>query len=866
MRKLLQTLFGWLSKDREPLSDQEAERLLNVFRTRYHDFKLLLAANNKALQLMAEMEVAQGGERIFGMAFVQARCTALLVSVVQMVRHLERLAPDKYSSLDERLGAIQDAMDAILSQPVEVRAGHLIVPLDEIDRERADEVGGKMANLGEIHNRLGLPVPAGFAITTAAYHRFFDHNDLQSEINRLIQTLERERIDQLYVLSSQIQQQIVGAELPEDLQQAFHDACARLEEDRGCGVRLAVRSSAVAEDTADCSFAGQYASRLNVDREGLAQAYKEVVASKYSAQAIQYRFFRGLRDRDLPMAVGCLAMVDATSGGVAYSCSAVDEGDDHVHIAATWGLPKGVVDGDIPTDRFVVARSDPPVVVEHSVGHKDVRFTSHAGEGVVQQPVSAAQQDQPSLSETQIAGIAQAALKLERHHGSAQDVEWAIDPDGELVILQSRPLRQAEPGPAQSPEAVAGAELMARGGTRVSPGVATGPIHWVRREADALTFPDGAILALRDPAPRWAALLGRASGIVAARGGIAGHLATVAREHGRPALFGLGEHTDSLAQGQIVTLDADGRAIYRGLVAELVARQPPPRRRLMFGSPVHQSLTEVLEHVTPLTMLDPDSPAFRADRCQTLHDITRFCHEMSVREMFRFGKDHRLPQRASKQLHYKVPMQWWVLNLDDGFHHEVKAKYVKLQDIACQPMLVLWDGMIAIPWDGPPAISGRGLASVMFEATRNPALSSPFRKPYGDRNYFMIAKQFMNLQSRFGFHFTTVETLMSERTTQNYIRFMFQGGAADLERRTARVHFIGELLEDHDFVVELRDDTALARLSGVGADVIGERLKVIGYLLMHTRQLDMIMANPAAVRRHREKMDRDIQTIMESDS
>jgi len=203
-------------------------------------------------------------------------------------------------------------------------------------------------------------------------------------------------------------------------------------------------------------------------------------------------------------------------------------------------------------------------------------------------------------------------------------------------------------------------------------------------------------------------------------------------------------------------------------------------------------------------------------------------------------------------------MQWWVLNLDDGFTEDVKGKYVHLNEISCGPMHALWDGMIVIPWDGPPAMSGSGLASVLFEATRNPALATPFKKPYAQRNYFMVSKNFMNLQSRFGFHFSTVEALAGERDSENYLVFSLKGGAADIDRRAARAQFVADILADKGFRLKVIEDTVTARASALPQEVVLDLVKIVGYLLMHTRQLDMIMGNQRSVDHYRSKLENDI--------
>jgi len=149
--------------------------------------------------------------------------------------------------------------------------------------------------------------------------------------------------------------------------------------------------------------------------------------------------------------------------------------------------------------------------------------------------------------------------------------------------------------------------------------------------------------------------------------------------------------------------------------------------------------------------------------------------------------------------------------------------------------------------------------SVMFEATVNPELIPAGKSLFSQKNYFMISKNYCSLQSRFGFHFCGVEALVSERSTENSASFQFKGGAANLERRILRARFIAQLLEEFDFRVRVREDNMVARLEGLDRAGMEHRLKVLGYLITHTRQLDMIMTNKAEVEKYRNKFLNDIK-------
>ena len=863
MANLLKSIHTLICKwRRKPQCTSSAEELRTLFRARYHNFRLLLSANNKALEIMTDLEEALRGTRTFGMSFIRANSTAVSVNVYKIIKNLDELAPEKYHTLYVRFSEIQQRIDQILRQKKISKGDHLVVPFRDVKKEMADQVGSKMANLGEIKNRIGISVPEGFVVTSLAYRRFMEHSDLQTEIDRFLQYSSMEQMDELYELSSRIQQLIIQAEVPEDLQAAISSATEEII--GGEGSRVSLRSSALGEDSAGISFAGQYRSQLNVSQENIIEVYKEIVASKYSLPALTYRMARGIRDEDVDMCVGCMAMVEAVSGGVTYSRDPLNVRDDHIHIHSAFGLPKSVVDGSVDADLFIVSRNRPSAIIKKDIGKKDRIFVCDAQEGVCRLQLNPHQSNVPSISEDQAIALTVMAVEIEQYYGTPQDIEWAIATDGAFYLLQCRPLQQIDSGQKTSrtdQQADDTDEILLRGGIPASPGVAAGPVFQVNKSADALQFPDGAVLVAAQALPAWSALLHRAAAVVTEHGSVAGHLANVAREFGVPALFGIPGARTALQGGEPVTVDADGRKVYAGRIESLLL-DAQPKKNLMQGSPVYEVLGEVAQHVVPLNLLDPDAPEFRPKHCRTFHDITRFAHEKSVQEMFSFGKEHHFSERSSKQLVCDIPMQWWVINLDDGFREDVEGKYVDLENILSIPMLALWEGITAVPWEGPPPVDTRGFMSVLLESTTDPSLDPAVRSRYANRNYFMISKNFCSLTSRFGFHFSVVETLVSERSRENYLSFQFKGGAADYPRRLRRAHFVGEILSAYDFRVEVKEDAVFARLEGRDKDYMCERLKVLGYLTVHTRQLDMIMSNGASACSYWTKITNDLNSIV----
>ncbi len=857
--------FFFRQEEHDPvLEAEEVEALRLTFKSRYHSFKQLLAANNRILEGMADIERALQGNESFSMSFVQTHCTAISVNVFRMINAMENIAPGKYGALKDSFVAIQKRIDAQLSVKKKIADKRLVIPLDALNSDMIDLVGGKMANLGDVKNKLHMHVPAGFAITAAAHDLFMQADGLQREIDRLFQVAGSDEDRNLDLVSSQIRQLIMSAQVPEPIYLAVVEAYSKMKEELGGQeIRMAVRSSAFGEDAENSSFAGQYRSELNVGFSQFFYYYKQVMASKYSVQAITYKLSRGFRDEDIAMCVGCLAMVDAIAGGVMYTQNPLDSKDDAIYINSTWGLPKAVVDGNDLCDLFVVSRDDALTIQRREVREKGYQVVCFEGEGCIRTATDGSLANKPSLTDEQVRDLADHAIRIEQYYETPQDIEWAIDVEGKIYILQSRPLQQME---AVLPDANLDlkrfeSSLLVEGGINASPGVACGKVFKVSKKVDILQFPEGAILVVEQALPTWAPLVARAAAVVSEQGGFAGHLANVAREFGIPAIFGVSGAMARLNKGDAVTVAADLGRVYLGYIAPLL-EWTRPEPKLMLGSPVYESLKAVSRHIIPLHLLDPESRDFQPQNCQTFHDITRFIHEKSVMEMFSFGKDHSFSERSSKQLHYKVPMNWWILNLDDGFTHEIHGKYVKLEEIASIPMLAFWEGFAAIPWDGPPAMDGKGMTSILFRSTMNTALVPGVKSKYADRNYFMISKNYCTLSSRLGYHFSTMEAMVSERSGENYLGFKFKGGAADFERCMGRVNFIKEILERYGFRATVHGDNVDARTEGHDMAYMISRLKILGYLTLHTRQLDMIMGNSALVTYYMNKLTKDIDSLL----
>jgi pyruvate,water dikinase len=305
----------------------------------------------------------------------------------------------------------------------------------DISKGDVGMAGGKGANLGELTNA-GIRVPPGFVVTTAAYEVFSQQDDLLPHIGRLLDSLDASDHAALQVVSQEIKALVTAAHVPDATAEAIGGAYDGL----GAETRVAVRSSATAEDLAGASFAGQQATYLNIaGPDAVVEAVKSCWASLFEPQAIAYRARAGFGQLEVKMAVVVQAMVQSERSGVMFTINPVTSDAAQMVVEAVYGLGEACVSGQVTPDTYIVDKASLSAV-ERSISEQDRQlvFDPEVGSDVWRDIEPAVRSGQKIADET-IAELARLGVRIEEHYGAPQDVEWALA-GGDLYVLQARPV------------------------------------------------------------------------------------------------------------------------------------------------------------------------------------------------------------------------------------------------------------------------------------------------------------------------------------------------------------------------------------------------------------------------------------------
>ena len=811
----------------------------NVF---FEAFQKNLTLNSQVMEIIAAMGDKLSGDYIFDSQYIQSSCQKISDLVHELVVNLNTMAPSKYLELHEVFRKIDQEIKRDLTGQTYIPQSEEVIPYKTINREMDEVVGAKNANLAEIKNVLGLLTPEGFAITTQAFDNFLKYNNLWDKVNTLTASWRSEEISTEQA-SSQLQILIMEGNIQPSLKESISKALDQLYEEMGKEkLYLAIRSSALGEDS-ESSFAGQYLTLLNQTDDDIIDGYKAILSSMYSVSAMEYRLYKGFLENEVVMAVGCQSMVSARISGVLYTFDPGTPESDCMLITSVWGLGAPSADGVMAADQYRVNRSFPHEHTILRVARKEKKFTlNDNGSRTEFIPVPKDNQCVSCLTSEQLLTLAEYGLIIEKHFKAPQDIEFAVDDDGKIFILQARPLNikcdrslmsRTLPGIVDKYPVI-----IDNKGIIVQKGIGIGKVFKVQRDEDLDTFSNGAILVAKYTSPRFVKVLRKATGIITDVGSATGHMATIAREFRVPAIVNTQVSMELLHNGQEITLDAEENKVYNGIIKELYDYYMTEES--IEETFEYRLFRRVLKKIGVLNLLDPSSSNFAPSGCRTFHDIIRFVHEKIVEELI--NRQYYLNDNlktATVVLKLAVPLDLVLVDIDGGLTVREKSATISPEQIVSVPMRAFTDGLL-MPgaWNTEPMAVDFGSFMSSMTRTFSTSLSNP--KEIG-QNLAILSKQYANISLRLGYHFNVIDSYINDTPNNNYAYFRFFGGVTDSTKRSRRAQFLAEVLTQNDFLVERRGDLVVARVKKLTTRRMQQKLYLLGVLVAFSRQLDVQM-------------------------
>lgn len=791
------------------------------FRYRYETFRSLLKKNSTALQLMADLEADLNFGRQHRQQ-IRRPIRMLLDTTLMMAQELNLLTDNRHKPLYGVLEGLYLDIRRELERKDRSSEAPLAVRLTP---EPADArlVGGKAAGLAALMQVFPDMVPPAFVITTRAGQLLIEENHLEDRIRMLMKDLEVVTDSDAFKSRTRaLRGLFLEAAVPVAVRKRIASLAARVQADS-----WAVRSSATCEDR-ELSFAGQFDSRLEVVADRLEEAYRQVLASRFSDRALTYRFNHGIREAEIQMAVLFMPMIAADFSGVIYTEDPAAPQSGQMLVNAVPGLAQHMIHGLQQADMYRLGKGETYRLVE------TLRATDpETGRLLYEKP----------LPEDTLRRIVDTARELCLRFGHEMDIEWSRDKEGRLWLLQGRRLQGQAGKQHYHVERKAVADL--EGGTTIFPGRAEGPIEHITDEQAPVIRHKGAIAVARNAAPQLAEILPHLGGLIVEEGNPVGHLATLAREQSLPCLFRVGRGIWRFAPGMVVSMDATHRRIYRG------SRWPDVRDRMLArlsAEKTHRSPDPLYNMLLVLHLTDPYASGFKARKCRSLHDVVRFVHEMSVRSMFDFGDRQNRPwKRKTIAIETPIPIKLRLLDLDGCVQR--RGKSARARDVHSVPFAALWRG-IADPrvlWQ-PRVLPAMDVVPTDFEET----IMGGSRGPRSRRrtNYMIVARDYLNFNARFVYHYAMIDAVVGPWPENNHVNFRMRGGGGNDLARLRRARFLEAVLRQLNFGVDRRQDLITAWFRYHSQPESEQSLEILGRLMACARQLDMLLTNDDMVKRY----------------
>ncbi|MBU1053226.1 MAG: pyruvate, phosphate dikinase [Proteobacteria bacterium] len=833
---------------RKNIKLKRAEEIIRNLKVRYHTFRILLINNERALKILSGIDLKLKMNNP-SLRDIIDQAEELLGISYELVDGLNRLSYNKYLKLYELHERLREFIhNALPEVSHESGYGPYCLFFDEITPETKKMAGGKAGALSDLI-KINMPVPNGFVITIDAFKYFLRTNDIEIPIRQSLNKIETDErfLNDLEEITGNIKKMILSGKLTGELEDALKTSYDQLVgSDK---LPISVRSSASAEDQISHSFAGQFKTVLNViSFDNMIDAFKEVLASNFNTRSIIYRLHAGIPISDFNMAVLCQIIVKATTAGVLFTVDPASPKSDRMLLSAVAGLGTLAVGGEAPADIYHPLRSGKEIEIPAEIADKSFKDVCSPEGGIHREEVLPEQRKLPLLSAKEIYSLTGLGIMIESLTGKPQDIEWAINEEGRLYILQSRPFQFAgkKPGTKEIPQG----NVLLQGGALSSSGRTIGKVIIINSSLDINKLENGPIIAvLHQSLVEVAKFMKNISGIIVDKGNPADHLSNVAREYGVPMLTRTEKATHILHNDQWITMDADQGIIFlapREALQNLRENRPviSSQKALQDKSSAKFSESERLRNlIVHLNLTDAYGPAFSIMECRSLHDLIRYIHEMAVLSMFEAGDE--ITEQAGFYIHRlegNINFHFLIIDMGGGLAPDLQKMEINISDILSTPLLALWNGATTpgLRWNAPPpAASLQGL----FGRTITDA-GSP--RPVGNNSYAIIAKDYLNLNARIDFHFSLIDTVCGRNSKDNYIRFRFKGGGTALIQRERRTKLIEKILNTYDFFTDCTGDLVTGTIAEMSLSSTEERLVMLGRLLGFCRLMDAMMYNDEA--------------------
>ena len=421
----------------------------------------------------------------------------------------------------------------------------MIQKFSEIKEDQLSLVGGKGLSLAKMVQG-GLPVPSGFVATTEAYDNFAEaipDKEFANQLNRAFKELDADRV--------------------------------------------AVRSSAIAEDAASASWAGQLDTYLNIDQFGLLDAVRKCWSSVSSERVKQYASQQKVAKDDLKVAVVVQTMVDSDASGVMFTANPITGNRDQIMIEASYGLGEMIVQGEVTPDNYIVENRK---VVARRINEKNKMMVWRDNQNSVEDVPSDKKQEQ-ALRDAKIIELASLGKNIEDFYGSPQDIEWCLH-GSRLFIVQARPITTLKEDGSGSSVQVSDDRIISTG-IGASQGIVTGTVKVVTSLNQLKNMQEGDILVTHKTTPDYVEAFTKVAKIVTESGGVTSHVAIVSRELGIPAVVGTVDITLRVKGGDQITVDGYAGYIYSGEVKPEGSTQ----REFSFPQPTGDDIEDMVNAI-----------------------------------------------------------------------------------------------------------------------------------------------------------------------------------------------------------------------------------------------------------------------------